>query len=352
MNHRILHIVPKKDNTVCGVWDYANAIGSKIASSYYQLSSTDIEDNLGYSNELHWKNTLRTANCVVLHYSGYGYATNGAPNRLADFCEKRPSDVRLVTFFHELYSPCCLPWRRSFWHSFQQKKVAVRIARTSCALISNRELSSKWLSHTCRDLKKPIFNLPVCSNIGESTNFPDFSTRKAYAVMFGKKHFKSAFLNRRNRSRIVQILKKIGISKIVNIGQPLAESQIVNESSKIQIENTGFLDAESVKEKLELAKVGLFAYYQNYFAKSGVLAAYAACGTPVLTLRPELFDGLNGNIGLQTISEMYSATPETLRSWLPCASKAIWTWGQGHNVSEHAKVLRRAIDQLHQSNPL
>ena len=129
---------------------------------------------------------------LVVHYSGYGYDTGGAPGWLADALEGRPSRysaVRLVSMFHELYATG-RPWQRAFWNSSRQRISSVRVARASDALITNREQSARWLERMTGRAVGSVPCLPVPSNIGEPLENLPWESRGPQVVTFGGARFK------------------------------------------------------------------------------------------------------------------------------------------------------------------
>lgn len=73
------------------------------------------------------------ASTILLHYVGYGYDRNGAPewlaNALNEWSAATPG-ARLLTVFHEIWSQGP-PWRKVFYVAPKQKRLAVELLKLS-----------------------------------------------------------------------------------------------------------------------------------------------------------------------------------------------------------------------------
>ena len=162
--------------------------------------------------------------CLVLHYSGYGYHASGAPYWLADALERKPSafaSCRVIAFFHELYATGW-PWQRACWWSSRQRAVAIRIARYSDELVTNRAQSARWLEQqTGRDDGR-VTHLPICSNVGEPEELAPWEVRAPKAVLFGGAKFKESFLKRHAKCRQLKSANTSVSYALIDIGTPAA----------------------------------------------------------------------------------------------------------------------------------
>ena len=250
----VIHITPQIPPAICGVGDYAAVVGRRmeelcaevrcgyLAAGHRAAGAGAMKDvakfwgaveevtaacstaNGGRIEGLPHPGPLprgegdRTA--IVLHYSGYGYDPSGAPAWLAEALERRPAHlagVRVVTFFHELYATG-KPWQRAFWTSGRQRAAAIRVARASDALATNREQSARWLERQAGLPAESVPHLPICSNVGEPTELVPWDERPRRAVTFGAAAFKR-FALRNDAERVAAMLERLGIDELVDIGE-------------------------------------------------------------------------------------------------------------------------------------
>jgi hypothetical protein len=275
---------------------------------------------------------------LVVHYSGYGYAPHGAPEWLADALEAPPAFAagRIVTMFHELYATGW-PWRRAFWYSPRQRAVAIRIARASDTLMTNREQSARWLERGSGRLVGSVLSLPITSNVGEPGSVPPWGGRPPRAVAFGGVRNKQ-FLCGTSAKATARLLKRLEIAELFDIGQPAVIRRAAFERCGIRVRQLGYCTTERVSEVLLESRIGLLDYPFAFLGKSGVLAAYAAHGLAILNAarKKEPADGHAIPVyssdslaieGLPTMAELASAG-ERARNWyLP------------HQSSDHARAM-------------
>jgi hypothetical protein len=218
------------------------------------------------------------ATVLLLEYSGYGYARNGAPRWLANGLRRvgRSKEVSLITIFHELYSTGYRPWKRSFWTMPLQRHVTLRLARLSAGMISNRRDTARWLRRHGEGA--PVRMAPSFSNVGEP-DWPEYESREAYAVSFGGTE-KKAELYETWGPALTQALRGGQVERIVDVGPPVPEGRRTRVD--IPIEMKGILPSEDVSSLLRSASLGLLNYPLHCLTKSGIWASYAAHGVPTL----------------------------------------------------------------------
>jgi len=274
---------------------------------------------------------------LVLHYSGYGYARNGAPSWLAEAFERRPAQfgtVPVVTMFHELYATG-RPWQRAFWNSGRQRDVAVRLARASNAVMTNREQSARWLERASGRLAGTVPSLPVPSNVGEPKSVASWDTRPLRAVTFGGLHNKR-FLLGGSSTRAAGLLKKYGVTELVDVGEPVAINRELFKVYGVRTEQLGYCDHHRVSDLLLSSRIGFLDYPFDFLAKSGVLAAYAAHGLAILNavrwkgsrddcLPVYSLDELSGDASLGTDLE--------------AAAGRAFNWYRQHGSAVHAQTI-------------
>ena len=126
--------------------------------------------------------------CMVLHFSGYGYAPRGLCGWLAEDLTRlkaaHGARVRLVVVFHELVASGEPAWRSAFWLAPWQAHVARRVAKLADSLWTNAESHAVWLRQAVGDVKT-LQVRPVFSSVGEPADPVPWNARLPRAVVFG-----------------------------------------------------------------------------------------------------------------------------------------------------------------------
>ncbi len=215
---------------------------------------------------------------VLVQYSGYGYAPSGAPGWLVDalssFRESHP-DVPVATMFHELYAMGA-PWRKSFWYSPFQRRVAIRLAALSDGVMTNRFSHREWLFRHVSRRDTPVYFNPIFSNVGEPDELPAWDEREPSAVLFGRR--KEGVY--RGRGDFRSLLERLSISRVEDVG--LLHSGLEDRIRDLPVEPRGILPAGEISRILSRASLGLLAESPVRLPQSSVAAAYLAHGVPVL----------------------------------------------------------------------
>jgi len=211
---------------------------------------------------------------VLLEYSGYGYASRGAPLWLARGLRRVCGEdgVPLITMFHELYATGP-PWKSAFWMSFLQSLTARRIARCSTEILTNRTSSEEWLKSVGGGTSVEM--QPVFSNVGEPSTVPPFDSRQDVAILFGGEGTKRQ-VHQQTARGAKNRLEELGIDRIVDIGPRPEKAD--TDAFGLPVLQKGVLPAEKVSELLKRAKVGLVRCPSDCITKSGIAAAYFAHG--------------------------------------------------------------------------
>ncbi len=279
---------------------------------------------------------------IVVHYSGYGYDPGGAPAWLARALERRPPrfrDARIVTMFHELYVTGW-PWQRAFWTSPRQRIVANRVARASDAVMTNREQSACWLEKVTGTRAGSVRSLPVTSNVGEPDEILPWNVRAPQAVIFGSIRFKRPFLGARGAQRAAAFCQKLEIRKLVIIGERATTVDTAFRRCGIDVIQTDYLSASEISGHFGIARVALVDYFPQYYAKSGVLAAAAAHGTPPIFPRSgKASDGLEFGEHLWDVQSALAADARDTSARLAAMSQSIRSWYDNHKSGRHAALL-------------
>ncbi|MEB3201089.1 MAG: glycosyltransferase, partial [Synechococcaceae cyanobacterium] len=290
---------------------------------------------------------------LLVHYSGYGYAANGAPARLVEqllgWRRQRPGR-RLLLHVHELYARQP-PWRKGFWWAGRQRRVLLRLAQGADGLITNLERHARWLR---RQGLPPAAVLPVPSNVGEPQEPPPLAQRSPRLVVFGGRAQRQAAY--RALAPLGPLLHALELQAIDDIGPPLPEPP----PAPLPLQVHGRLPAAEVDAKLQAARAAAVAYPLDFVAKSGIFAAISAHGCLPLLLHGGRLPGpCDGLLPGRELLRPWQLQARQLRPGLmrprqlrpggraaplaPDAQQAIataaWRWYQGHRLS----VQRRQV---------
>ena len=368
----VIQIVPNLPPVVCGVGDYAALLGAELNQMRPALPSSFVacgwrreaqpEETEGVRNitgaceaKEFWRaievlvDAMRydpEALTLVVQYSGYGYDPSGAPEWLADALECRPrrfAAARIVTMFHELYATGPI-WRRAFWQSPRQRRLATRLARLSDELMTNRLASAAWLEQSSGRPTVSVSYLPVASNVGEPATITPWERREPLAIAFGSARFKRPFFQGRGARDTAELCRKLRIETILSIGPHANWSDAVFRRAGIKVLNTGYLPASEVSERMAAARLALVDYFPEYYAKSSVLAAAAANGTPPIFPKcAHASDGLHFGGNIWSLQSALEADENELPLWLAVISRSIRSWYDGHNLRRHADLIGELI---------
>lgn len=281
---------------------------------------------------------------LVLQLSPYGFDANGAPLWLSRALRawKRASAGRSsITYFHELFASSA-PWRKGFWLSPIQRLASARVARSSDALVTNRAQSARLLARVAGVPASRVGVLPVLSGIGESEQ-PDGNRAPRLVVWAGGAA--RAVLYRRYRALLADLVDRLGIQRIADIGTPSAD--IPHAIGKAVLDVMGIAPAAQIRDMLQTSAIGVVHYPPQLLGKSSIFAAFAAHALPALVLDAgeapvELGDGLTRATHLLTRQDMVSASPGSL----PSIGQAARRWYAGHDAQSHAAHIARAVDSL------
>ncbi len=274
--------------------------------------------------------------CVVLHFSGYGYAKRGLCfwllAEIAALRLQHRQGLRLVVVFHELFAAGPV-WKSAFWLSPWQAQIARRLARHADALWTNTQQHARWLRGTVGSTT-PIHVRPVFSNIGEPEAVPAPGQRQARAVVFGSTSTRQRALD--GLAGHEAALQQLGVEELVEVGSGPASTP---GPITMPCRHAGRLEAAELGQLLQESRFGLLDYPAEFLGKSGVFAAYAAHGCVILdTCQPGPdTDGL-------VAGSQYLALPAVARS--PSAHPNVDTtaanaarWYANHRLSGQAREL-------------
>jgi len=218
---------------------------------------------------------------IILHYSGYGYSSKGLCFDLISSLEKwkmKNKNNILITIFHEIYATGPI-YKTSFWTSIPQKYLAKNLLELTDFAITTTKKNQMLLSSFNK--KKLIKCLHVFSTIGEKTVQKKINKRKKMAVIFGGNYqkkvlYKNIYIN---SHQYADQLKKLGITKIVDVGPKLKNlKKIVN----IPIKQLGIKSNNFISNLLCNSRAGLVYYPACDMGKSSIVAAYTSHGVLII----------------------------------------------------------------------
>lgn len=338
----IVQITTHLPPAISGVGDYAAQIGQTLAARGVRSSfivanrpsgsapgtaCIEAQSSSAILEALESLLSQQRVDAVLLHLSIYGYQKRGVPLWLLTALRafrRRRGDVRIVTWFHELYATGA-PWRSAFWLSRLQKRILREIASLSDAAITNCQSSAEEL----REWGAPNARvMPVFSNVGEWRHPSPVSHRPASAVVFGGRA--TRVLTHRNCAPLIRRLMESGrISELIDIGP----GEIGSQTPGVPTRHLGAVPAHAVSEALRSARVGLLFYPHRALAKSSVFAAYAAHGVfPIVAGYDLEIDGLKPG------REFVTLGPETNVSW-DQVGENVHHWYFRHSRDAHAEAL-------------
>jgi hypothetical protein len=353
-NQLLIQVVAQLKPDRCGVSDHALLLARElesafgIGSAFVVLNSAE-RCNSAYQ-EIYCAPTQLLEACISLsagreaailvHCSGYGYSTDGAPSALADALERVHEDGRFHTgvYFHELFATS-MPWRSAFWHSGRQRQAILRIAKQCDLIATNLSHHSNWLERQAvGGTQNAIQRLPVFSNVGESLELPSLAARRRTMVVFGLPGTRKRAYRR--LLPLGDMLDALGIEEILDIGPAF---DVPTAICGIPTRCLGVVPSLEVSRLLSESMFGFVPHPPFCLAKSGIFAGFCALGTiPVLadSFSSEV-DGLTD--GVQLVSPRTAKA--ALAGGLERCAAAAWNWYSGHRLHIHALTYARLLLQ-------
>jgi len=300
-----------------GVRDYASVIGESLQAPPLEMTrTTDI--------------SLLSGDCLLLHFSGYGYHKRGVPLWLVEHVRRLRTRFQAIgVVFHELYASSP-PWGSAFWLGAWQKRIARELLDLSDFWLTNREESGRWL--LARRDAAPHRVLPVFSNVGEPASID--AERAPHLVVFGGPGVR-ANVYRWAGGEVFDCARRRGLV-IHDIGPALQDAELAQRLVQEKAVVHGKLSAQAVSETLSGARYGALSYPTDYASKSGVLAAYSAHGLcPILLwndYRPH--DGLLAHVNyVPGFAALEHADARSI-------GREARQWYEPHCVDAHVAALR------------
>ena len=346
----LLQVVSRLTPGRCGVSDQAVLLAGElrrvfgIETAYLVLNSSEpsgVLDPVSYclpaqllANALQL--TGGRPGAILVHMSGYGYAPDGAPARVAEaLAEVRASGkFDLAAYFHELYASG-MPWRSAFWDARKQQRVMRQVASQCGLIVTSIGRHVAWLERQARTLAlPPVQWLPVFSAAGEATNRRPVPQRDPALVVFGLAGTRrQAYRQLRTR---MQMLDALGVEEILDVGSPC---EIPERIGRIAVKPMGRLATEELGPLFAQSAFGYVPHPHYCLGKSSIFASYTAQGTIPVTAQPFTgeFDGLRD--GVHLVSSR--TAPEVRDSGLDACSQAAWNWYNAHRLRVHAELYAR-----------
>lgn len=294
-NIQLLQIIPQLPPAICGVGDHARAIGQELSGShgydvnYLAVNAAEVRP-AGQEYHALEKRTapelvsaLRSAGLphgasILLHFSGYSYGSRGICfwliKGLKKFLNERP-DVKLISMFHELWSPARL-LSQSGWVVPVQKSVVRKLVEISSVVRTNRVEYQRQIERLCPSAVGRVGVNNICSNFGEPEDLPPISERKRQILIFQPPDC-STPNGRFFWERWGQLRDQLGGLPTVIAGRI---RQVPADSS---IELRGFVSKEEGSQLMSESQFAYFEYFDGYLGKSSLFGSLAAHGiVPVM----------------------------------------------------------------------
>lgn len=264
---------------------------------------------------------------IHLHYVGYGYEKKGAPLWLyfGLLKWKQKKCNILITTFHELFATSKILWTSSFWNQWLQKWICKKIFLLSKYVVTSRESFRNVLFKFSPFID--IYVFPVFSNFGELKEYKNLELRDTRLIVLGSRENRS-YLFKKHQNQLNIICQKYSIDGIIDIGPQFGNLPLLN----VPVIQLGILNPNDISDLLKINTFGLIAgHSSDFFAKSGIFAAYAAHGNIVFALNANLSkieDGIIVNHHFVTINSAdinYNLI-----------SKTIYEWYNNHNLKKQS----------------
>jgi len=350
----LIQVLPQLKPTRCGVSDLALLLARELNRGFgirtaFVVLNSDVRSDVPYPVihcapaqllESILKHGGGQACSILVHVSGYGYSSDGAPMLLADALEEVKEDGRFKTasYFHEI-SASGPPWTSAFWHAGRQKRAVRRIAEASDLLVTNIGANARLLAREIgSQASSSIQILAVLAASGESVAPIPVRERARIMAVFGLPASRRRAYT--ELATLPEFLHEVGIQEIVDIGASLDVPKAVHG---IPVRRRGELGVTELAEEISNAMCGYVSYAAICLGKSSIFATYCAQGTIPLIAKP--FDGEVDGLrdGVQVLSP--ATARRTVESGLDRCSHEAWKWYAGHNVRIHAETYARWMNQ-------
>ncbi|RMF19252.1 MAG: hypothetical protein D6761_00855 [Candidatus Dadabacteria bacterium] len=326
----LIQLVPQAVSSGCGVFDYARRLAEGLAEAgwdtQWRAARTDAEHAELRARPDRVARDLQ-GEAVVMHLvpSAWRHVDPRWSYVLNDVVH---ASERTVLIVHEMFATRSRAWLNP--GNWRDRETVYALASLADHVITtNASFAQRLARHGRRD----VVILPVPSNIGEPPlPLPDWAERQPVGVVFGGSWRRQRVYEALDRSGDLATLR---IEGLLDIGPgPEAMPKFVRG---IPVQRFGLLEADEVRARLLASRWGLIAEDVPFLAKSGVFAAYAACGvTPIVySQRGRDADGLRAGAhfvpagALPRVPEMIGAR---LRRWY-----------EGHSIARHVEAVAERL---------
>jgi hypothetical protein len=351
---QILQILPRLPPAICGVGDHATGVGMELSRShrcdvdYLGVNPADLSKPLN-RHELPQRSAAAMLNAlksfqladnavVVLHFSGYSYGKRGLcswlTTSLSRYREERP-DIKLITMFHELWSPAPL-FSKSGWVVPLQQHVIRRLVKLSDVVRTNREEYRDQIEKLCPQFRGRVRVKNICSNFGEPEAVRPFDERKRQILIFQPPSLATVGGNF-FWDQWHEIQMQLGGVPTIIAGR--AKEIPVDPL----IQQIGFVSTEDGARLIDESQFAFFEYFQGYIGKSSLFGSLAAYG--IVPIMPRL--NASNDEGLLHGTHYLIPGDATLgdRIELELVSRRLCEWYAGHSISATATDYMQSVFQ-------
>jgi len=320
---KLLQLVPGFGVIQNGLFDYARVLESELLRnnivSFYDPGRADQSD------------------AIFLNYSGYGYQKRGLPVGLYLMLRRlvKRNEIPLFIYFHELYAGGTQWKNSSYWLYPFQKKLCHLLLELATASFCGNEVMYELLKSGSAAGSGKLNYAGLFSNIPVLGKNKNCDQREKVAVVFGSAGRREAVY--RNPSEIELVCRKLGITKIIDIGS--GDMSKYWRFKDISIEGKGILSGSDAAAVLQVSQFGFLSYVEHLFGKSGIFAAYAGNGMIIINFPSESQkprDGLKKGIHYLNASDILTIGGRPDDTDL---SGNIFSWYQSRNAANHAKII-------------
>lgn len=292
----ILQIVSGFKPSTDGIGDFARLLGETLVRDYSirthflvhrkperLIDPAEIAPNtLSYSegtSQEQFRSALQevfqqgTFHSVLLHYASYSYSRTGNPYSFCLGMEELAHRLPLDVFFHEVYADGP-PWKRAFWTRGEQMRSVELLQRIRRAgFTSNRRFAAQLEQFPSAGSE--IVRIPIFSNMGEPADITPLAARKRQMVIFGQRPTRLRLYKK--RQILEKICRSIGAESIIDVGSGTG-GEIPESIAGRPVECAGWMSELQISQLLSESLAGVIGYWPDVWAKSGVIASYAAHG--------------------------------------------------------------------------
>lgn len=210
---------------------------------------------------------------ALLHYGPYSYSFRGTPGEFARMMAEASRKLNLHVFVHETWAEGP-PWKRAFWTRREQQQSLGLLVRSSRSSFTSTPQYIDRLKQVSPG-SEAATRVRIFSNMGEIEDPPAVAERERRLVIFGQLVTRLRIYRR--RERLEELCRGLRVTSIADVGSG-TDASIPEEIAGVKVARLGRLEEAEVSKLLATSLAGAVEYPPEYWAKSGVIAAYAAHG--------------------------------------------------------------------------